>query len=74
MIKAESFFFFKDKSDTVHVLTRKHRLIEQDIVFSVSENAPFLFNLTKNRENYYTFVNVSHYQRWVDFEVKWAAS
>ena len=54
MIKAES-FFFKDKSDTVHVLTRKHRLIEQDIVFSVSENAPSLFNLTKNRENYYAF-------------------
>ena len=74
MIKAESFFFFKDKSDTVHVLTRKHRLIEQDIAFSVSENAPSLFNLTITRENYYTFVNVSHYQRWVDFEVKWAAS
>lgn len=66
MIKAESFFFVKDnllKSDTVHVLTTKHRLIEQDIVFSLSENAPSLFNLTKNRENYYTFVIVSHYQR-----------
>lgn len=63
MIKAESFFFFKDKSDTVHVLTRKHWLIEPDIVFSVSENATSLFNLTKNHENYFTFVNVSHYQR-----------